>query len=160
MAHVDNKHRRRGNALVSAAMMFPLLLFITFGMLEFGWLYVKKQQITNAARSGARVGARADAISTDIDAAVAAIMSQAGITGYTVTITPLDVTTLARGQILTVKVEVSYNDSNELLDIGEGASPPPAPPPPEGEAPEAPNYFPLPLPDTIQATVSMAREGP
>lgn len=135
-------------------MMFPLLLFITFGMLEFGWLYVKKQQITNAARSGARVGARADATSADIQARVDAVMLQAGITGYTVTITPLDVTTLAREEILTVKVEVSYNDSDlELLDIDVGNPSPPTTP--EGEAP---NYFPLPLPDTIQATVSMARE--
>jgi Flp pilus assembly protein TadG len=45
----------RGAALVEAAVVIPLLLFVCTGILEFGRAYQTWQVLTNAAREGARV---------------------------------------------------------------------------------------------------------
>ncbi len=46
----------RGAAALEAALVLPLILAITFGLVEFGLLIYNKQVITNAAREGARRG--------------------------------------------------------------------------------------------------------
>lgn len=46
----------RGAAAVEMAIILPLLLAITFGLIEFGLLMYNQQVITNAAREGARRG--------------------------------------------------------------------------------------------------------
>jgi Flp pilus assembly protein TadG len=45
---------RRGAVAVEAALVFPILLLVTFGAIRYGWFFIKLQQITNAARCGAR----------------------------------------------------------------------------------------------------------
>ena len=47
---------RRGQSVVEFAFVLPLLLLLTFGMIEFGFFIYNKQIITNAAREGARIG--------------------------------------------------------------------------------------------------------
>jgi hypothetical protein len=47
-------NRSRGAAAVEAALVMPLLLLVTFGGIRYGWFFLKAQQITNAARCGAR----------------------------------------------------------------------------------------------------------
>jgi Flp pilus assembly protein TadG len=46
----------RGASAVEFAVVFPLLLVILFGVIEFGLLMFNKQVITNASREGARAG--------------------------------------------------------------------------------------------------------
>lgn len=66
--------REKGQALVEAAMVLPLLLVLLFGLFEVGRMLMVKQAITNAAREGARMGA----ISLDDEAALssAALVAQ------------------------------------------------------------------------------------
>ena len=45
-----------GASLVEFALVLPLLLVITFGIIEFGVMMYNQQVITNAAREGARRG--------------------------------------------------------------------------------------------------------
>jgi hypothetical protein len=47
----------RGNALVEAVIIIPLLLLLTFGCIEFGIGFNEKGGLESVARSGARVGA-------------------------------------------------------------------------------------------------------
>ena len=47
----------RGVAAVEMAVVLPLLLLVTFGLMEYGWLFLKAQQVANAARQGARYAA-------------------------------------------------------------------------------------------------------
>ena len=49
-------HRRDGLAVVEMAIVLPLLILLTFGMIEYGWLFLRSQEISNAARQGARIG--------------------------------------------------------------------------------------------------------
>jgi hypothetical protein len=41
--------------VVEAAILFPLLLILTLGAIEYGWLLFNLQRITTAAREGARI---------------------------------------------------------------------------------------------------------
>lgn len=49
--------RDRGAAAVEAAIMVPLLVFITFGMLEFGLYWQQSHTYNEGARAAARIGA-------------------------------------------------------------------------------------------------------
>ena len=46
----------RGVAAVEFALILPLLLALTFGLIEFGLFMYNQQVLTNAAREGARAG--------------------------------------------------------------------------------------------------------
>ena len=74
---------RRGGAIVEIALSLILLTLILIGVLEYGWLFVRYQQVRNAARHGARIGVTLDATSAQVDAAVSQLMGKAGIAAYT-----------------------------------------------------------------------------
>ena len=132
-------HARRGIALIELAIVLPLLLAITFGVMEYGWMFLKASQIANAARQGARVGARPDANTATVNAAIASAMTAAGIPAgaYSggVTLTPANPATLASGEQFKVRISVPYAN----IDLG----------------------LPLiPTPTNLTSEVTMAREGP
>ena len=62
--------RDEGAALVEAAFVLPLLLFVSVAIIEFGRAFQTWQIVTNAAREGARVavlpGMSDDAIKTRV----------------------------------------------------------------------------------------------
>lgn len=45
----------RGAELIEFALVFPLLLLVVLGIIDFGFLFHRYQVVTNAAREGARV---------------------------------------------------------------------------------------------------------
>lgn len=45
-----------GQSLVEFALVLPLLIILTFGIIEFGILIYDQQILTNASREGARAG--------------------------------------------------------------------------------------------------------
>lgn len=46
----------KGTALIEFALVLPLLLVVTSGIIEFGFAIYDKAMITNASREGARAG--------------------------------------------------------------------------------------------------------
>jgi len=134
----ESRSRRRGLATIEAALVFPLLVLVTFGCIEYGWIFLKSQQITNAARQGARIGARPDSVNGDVTGAIATMLGAVGIGSgeYSVSIVPTDVTTPEPGDILSVTVTVPYTNI---------------------ELTGAPF---LPVPTNLSAAISMAKEGP
>jgi len=140
MARLNKHARRRGTVLVETALILPLLLLLTFGLLEYGWMFLKIQQLNSAAREGVRVGVRADGTNAMVNAAVDAAMTLAGMSGsgYTVEITPSAEDAVA-GTTLKVSVTVPYNTDDGLKLIG----------------------FPgVPLPDNLYGEYYMMKEGP
>lgn len=125
--------RCKGLAIVEAALVFPVLLLLTFGVIHYGWLFLKAQQITNAARHGARVAIRPDATVTQVTNEIAILMADAGISGYDPTITGISSGT---GGLVTVSLSVDI--ANVALM----------------------NTPLLPNPSTLGASVTMAKEGP
>jgi Flp pilus assembly protein TadG len=54
---VRKGNRCRGAVAAEAALVFPVILLVTFGAIRYGWFFLRLQQITNAARCGARTAA-------------------------------------------------------------------------------------------------------
>ena len=135
-----NRRQQRGTILVEAAVVLPILIWLTFGMIEYGWMFVKVQQINNAARHGARIGAlfNSDTTNSTVEGEVESLMLAAGITGHAVAFDPSDLSSLEPGQTLTITVSIPYQGEggNELLGIPL-----------------------IPVPATLESSVSMAKEG-
>lgn len=126
MSQTNKNQHRRGAAMVEMAIVLVLLLMLTLGVIEYGWLFLTMQRITNAARQGARVAAPLGATDTDGEAAMTTLL--AGVP----TAVP-DVTTTGANVTATVTVTTS--------------------------AVRLVNWDALPVPATLQATVTMAKEG-
>jgi len=78
--HGKGMRRYRGAALAEAAIVMSLLMMVTLGAIEYGWLFLKAQQITNAARQAARVAILPDDGARDRAAALlTALLSSAGL---------------------------------------------------------------------------------
>lgn len=139
MARISQSHKNTPRACGIASLEFviimPVLLILLFGVMEYGWMLTKSGEVVNAAREGARAGARADAVNADINDVVDARMADAGMggAGYTATIT----NAAAVGDPVTVEISVPYDGVVELI-----------------------GFFLVPVPATLEASVSMAREGP
>jgi Flp pilus assembly protein TadG len=106
----------RGLALVETTLVILLLLFVTFAMMEFGWIFHRIQQLNNGAREGVRQAVLPDRTAADAIAAVDTLMDGFGISGYTVTVTPGAVEDLESGDLITVSVEVPV-DSVKLTGL-------------------------------------------
>ena len=137
MVKAKKKARYSGTAAVETAIVFPILLLLTFGVIEYGWLFLKAHQITNAARQGARIAILPGASNEGVIAAIDSLMTAAemGSSGYTITFSD-DVSSVPTGNMLTVTVTVS-SEAVALMNIP----------------------F-LPDPNNIGASVTMAKEGP
>lgn len=125
--------RARGIASLEFVIIMPVLMVLLFGVMEYGWMLTKSGELVNAAREGARTGARPDATLADINAVVDERMGDAGMAGYTTTVT----TANNVGDPVTVQVSVPYDGGVELI-----------------------GFFLVPVPPTLQASVSMSKEGP
>lgn len=108
--------RRRGSAIMDAALVFPVLLSLTFGSVEFGHFFFVKHSFQGAAREGARAGISPSATNTDVTNAVAAAMTSAGFnsTQYTVKIrnsgdtADVNVASVTAGTSVLVKVSATW----------------------------------------------------
>jgi len=138
MVRTKGKSRYRGAAIVEAAVVFPWIFLLTFGVIEYGWLFLKAQQIINAARQGARIGIRADATGPQVLNEISRLMTDARMddSGYDVIITPADISSLSVGDTLEVRITVPCTN---IVII---------------------NLPLLPKPVNLVATVAMAKEGP
>ena len=140
MARITPTHLRRGGILVEAALILPILLTVIFGLVEYGWMFLKAQQISLATRDGARAGSLSGNTGTNVTTAVNNRMSQAGIEGaqFTMTCTPAP-ETLTRGQTFTVTITANYGVTGGLALV----------------------RLPfVPVPDHLASSFTIAREGP
>ncbi len=67
---------RRGTTIVEAAFVLPLLLLVMLGAIEYGWLFFNVQQITNAARQGARVAILPDVTPAQAEAVIMQLLQR------------------------------------------------------------------------------------
>jgi Flp pilus assembly protein TadG len=74
--HTANQ-KRRGTALVEMALVLPIFMMVTLGIVEFGRAMMVSQLITNAAREGARLGIITGSTNADVQASVESFLLQA-----------------------------------------------------------------------------------
>lgn len=111
-----NGRARRGSAVMDAALVFPVLISLTFGSVEFGHFFFVKHTFQGAAREGARAGITPGATNTDVTNAVGTAMTSAGFSSgqYTVSIrnatdtANVNVATATAGTSVLVKVNATW----------------------------------------------------
>lgn len=64
--------RRRGATAVEMAIIAPLLLAILFAIIEFGWYFMARQMVHNAATEGVRLAILPGWSAADVETAVRA----------------------------------------------------------------------------------------
>jgi Flp pilus assembly protein TadG len=145
MEHVNldqtRRRHRRGLATVEMALLLPILLVLTFAAVEYGWMFFKQQQITNAAREAARLGATPNATNATVTARVTQLMTDAGISQYTLTINP-GVGGLTPTTLFTVTISADY----PALSLTKMADPS--------------KIVYIPAPAQLTASVAMNKDGP
>jgi Flp pilus assembly protein TadG len=104
--------RRCGSATLELALTLVILLNVTYGAIEFGQYFYVKNQLQGAAREGARAGVTSGSVNSDVTGAVANVMSVAGMSGsgYTVTISPSNVASVAAGTAVQVTVSLTWGN--------------------------------------------------
>jgi Flp pilus assembly protein TadG len=128
--------RRRGAAMVEMALILPILVALTFGILEYGWMFYRVAQINLASRHGVRTAVRPAADQAEVETAIAGVMNDAGWATDEYDAIVSDVT-VDVGAAVTVTVNVDYDEHVGLTGLP----------------------F-LPVPTTVSGTATMAKEGP
>jgi Flp pilus assembly protein TadG len=102
----------RGAEVVEMAIVLPLLLLVTMGIVDFGFLFQRYAVLTNAAMEGARVGSLPGyQIPGDVTARVQAYAAAGGVNAATITVEAIPTTVPAAGggTYPAVQVTVSHN---------------------------------------------------
>lgn len=124
-----SRRRRRpgtgeaGAELVEFALVFPLLLLVLLGIIDFAFVFQRTEVITNAAREGARVATLPGYVATDVTNRVTAYLQAGGLPtsggNPTVQVTPTTIPAGA-GTWPATQVNVAYN--HQYMFIGPIAS--------------------------------------
>lgn len=124
-------------ATVEFALIFPLVLMVTFAMMEYGWMFLKQEQLVNVAQQATRIAAGPDAANSDVTNQISTMMTSYGMgsSGYSYSPSPMNVV-VATGTSITVQVSVPYKNIQVT-----GVS-----------------LFPVPT--TLSASITMLKEGP
>jgi Flp pilus assembly protein TadG len=108
----SRRRRFRAAAVVEFAVVTPLLLTILFGIIEYGYIFMVRQTLTNAAREGCRTAIlqTTEEPYTEVTGRVDGIMATTGLTSYTVEMTHWT----AGDPTETVTVSIPYADVSLL----------------------------------------------
>jgi Flp pilus assembly protein TadG len=115
MAAMTRSRRRllgceRGAELVEFAMIFPTLLLVMLGIMDFGFLFQRYEVLTNAAREGARLAILPNYSNGDVQARVTSYLTAGGLTDpATVQVGPSQTISVGSQCISVRPVTVTYN---------------------------------------------------
>lgn len=114
--------KRRGAALVEAAVTLPILLLLVMGIIEFGRAMMVVQLLTNGAREGARKATLDGSSNTIVESHVKSVLVSAigcdeADVNVTLTLTPdpmngtpgNEVANAQSGDLINVEVNVPYD---------------------------------------------------
>jgi len=69
----------RGAELIEFALIFPLLLLVVLGIIDFGFLFQRYEVLTNATREGARMASLPNYTEADVKGRVCAYLVAGGV---------------------------------------------------------------------------------
>lgn len=107
---------RLGSSAVEFAIIAPLMILFTFGLVEVGRLMLVKQTATHATREGARVATRPAAVQEDITQRVLDEMALLSINDVTIETVPPSVELAEPGAEITVRVRVGIDSISWIPD--------------------------------------------
>jgi len=103
------RHRgenRRGAAAVEFALIVPVMLVFTFGLIEISRISMFKESLTQASREGARFGIRPGATVSEVESQVNSELSIMNIQGATIDVQPQVLELAQPGDTIRVRVSV------------------------------------------------------
>lgn len=103
-----SKSAKKGAALVEFALVAPLLVLFTMGLIDIGRMTMVKQLLINASREGARSATLPNATSEKIVSQVEQMLTNSGVTG-SVTLSPDQLTAASPGSTIKVTVSATAN---------------------------------------------------
>ena len=114
--------RRRGVALLEAALVLPMLLVLIFGSIDLGYAFFVKHTLQGASREGARRAAVADS-NAEVQAAVDEALKGAGLKNIRRTVQILrtsngsatNVATIGEGNSITVEVKADWSQFSAFI---------------------------------------------
>lgn len=123
---------RRGQALIEMAFVLSMLILLTLGLIQYGFLYNAVGTLTHLTREGARFAAihgtdnntTVGGVTTTPDAAIRLYIRQrargssiraADLPDAAITITPPDSNNIARSSGQPITVAIRYNMRNKLF---------------------------------------------
>ena len=125
-ARISHPHRRdqsrRGAATVELALCVPFLVTLTFGMLEYSSSVMLKTRMLSAAYESARLATRpatsqtTAATASQVTSQCQSLLTQLGVKGATVTLTPANLSAVTPQSVVTVSIVAPFNQ-NSLTTI-------------------------------------------
>jgi len=109
-----NNQRRRGVSTGEIALVLPILLMLSFGVVDYGDYLYLKNTFQAAALAGARAAVPYAATNSNVtgtNGIVTKMMTAAGFSSsqYTVTLSPSDISQLSTGTPITVTVAANWS---------------------------------------------------
>jgi Flp pilus assembly protein TadG len=126
MHPANRKMRRRGASTMEIALVLPVLLTLSFGVVDYGYFFYLKNTFQAAAQAGARAAVPYAATNSNVtgtNGMVTQMMTASGFSPsqYTVTLSPSDVSRLSTGTALTVTVSANWSAvGTHVLDVLHG----------------------------------------
>ena len=113
MIHKSNRRKKKASRLAASAVEFalvaPLMIAFTFGLVELGRMMLVKQTATHATREGARIAVRPTATTSEVVERVNDELALMGIQNATVETVPASVEATTPGGIITVRVAIDIS---------------------------------------------------
>jgi Flp pilus assembly protein TadG len=106
------KSSRKGTATVEFAVCLPVLVILSLGAIEATNAIFLKERVTAAAYEGARKASTPNKTSANAIAAAQSVLTQFGVSGGTITVTPAVGTATTAGTQVTVNVSVSLSSNS------------------------------------------------
>jgi Flp pilus assembly protein TadG len=95
---------RRGVAAAEFAVCLPVIVLIVLATIEACTMVFLKQSLSIAAYEGARAALSQNATNADVQRVAQQVLTERGVDGGTVTLQPANLTTVAPGEYLTIRV--------------------------------------------------------
>ncbi len=113
MFHKSNRRKKKASRLAASAVEFalvaPLMIAFTFGLVELGRMMLVKQTATHATREGARIAIRPTATTSEVVERVNDELALMGIQNATVETVPASVESATSSGIITVRVAIDIS---------------------------------------------------
>jgi len=108
------RKKRLAAAAVEFAVVAPVFLLLVFGMIEYGRMVMVYQILTNASREGARAAVLDGATTSSVTTSVNTFLTDAFISGATVTVSPNPPSGAQYGDPVTVTVSIPFSQVSWL----------------------------------------------
>jgi len=108
------KSSRTAAAMIEFALVAPLMILFTLGIIEMGRMTMVKQVLTNISREGARMATLPEATSESVQSQVQQLLAGSYINGASITLSPSSISTAPSGSLVTVSIAIAAEEISWL----------------------------------------------